>query len=78
MMAVMRVIHKTPPPVATEKIDAPADAEADEMATEAENSGCPLGTTMLEIDRIIADVVPERKIDEVTAGRATPFKVKEL
>jgi hypothetical protein len=36
MMAVMRAIHKTPPLVSTEKIAAPADAEADEMATEAE------------------------------------------
>jgi hypothetical protein len=58
MMAMMRDVHKTPPPVTTEKIAAPADAEADEMATEVENSGGPLGTTMLEIDRIIADVVP--------------------
>jgi hypothetical protein len=48
------------------------------MATEAKNSGGPLGTTMSEINRIIADVVPEREIDEVTTGRATPLKVKEL
>jgi hypothetical protein len=48
------------------------------MATEAENSRGPLGTTISEIDRIIAGVVPEREMDEVTAGRATPLKVKEL
>jgi hypothetical protein len=58
MMAMMRDVHKTPPLVTTEKIAALADAEADEMATEVENSEGPLGTTMLEIDRIIADVVP--------------------
>jgi hypothetical protein len=78
MMAVMRAIHKTPPPVSTEKIVAPADAEADEMAAEAENSGGPLGTTMSEIDKIITDVVPEREMDEVTTGRASPLKMKEL
>jgi hypothetical protein len=48
------------------------------MATKAKNSGGPFGTTMSKIDRIIADVVPKREIDEVTAGRATPLKVKEL
>jgi hypothetical protein len=78
MMVVMRTIHKTPPPVTTEKITAPADAKADEMAAEAENSEGPLGTTMSEIDRIIADVVPKREMDEATAGRATPLKMKEL
>jgi hypothetical protein len=48
------------------------------MAAEAKNSGGPLGTTMLEIDKIIVDVVPEREMDEVTAGRAKPLKMKEL
>jgi hypothetical protein len=33
---------------------------------------------MSEMDRIIADVVPEREIDEVTAGKATPLNMKEL
>ena len=78
MMAVMKAIHKVPPPVSVEKTIAPADVEADEATAEAENSGGPLGTTMLEIDRIIADVVPEREMAEVTAGKAFPLKMSEL
>jgi hypothetical protein len=78
MMAMMRAIHKTPPSVSTEKIAAATDAEDAEATTEVENSGGPLGTTMSEIDRIIADVVPEREMAEVTAGRGSPLKMKEL
>jgi hypothetical protein len=84
MMAVMKAIHKTPPPVSTKKIVASAnieantDAEADEAAPEAENSGGPLGTTMSEIHRIIADVVPEKDMAEVTTDRASPLKMREL
>jgi hypothetical protein len=37
---------------------------------EAEN----LGTTMSEIDRIIANVAPEKDIAEVTTDRALPLK----
>jgi hypothetical protein len=33
---------------------------------------------MSEIDRIIADVVLEREMDEVTTDRASPLKMKEL
>jgi hypothetical protein len=33
---------------------------------------------MSVIDRIIADVVPEREMAEVTAGRDSPLKMKEL
>jgi hypothetical protein len=33
---------------------------------------------MSEIDRIIADVVPEREMDEVTVAEATTFKMKEI
>jgi hypothetical protein len=33
---------------------------------------------MSEIDRIIADVVPEREMDEVTTDRASPLKMKKL
>jgi hypothetical protein len=84
MMAVMKAIHKTPPPVSAGKSVAPAnaeanvDAEADEAAPKAKNSGGPLGTTMSEIDKIIADVVPEREMAEVTTDRASPLKMKEL
>jgi hypothetical protein len=78
MMAVMKAIHKVPPPVSVEKTIAPADVEADEAAAEAENSGGPLRTTMSDIDRIITDVVPEREMGEVNTGRASPLKMKEL
>jgi hypothetical protein len=78
MMAMMRAIHKTPPPVSAEKIAAPTDAEADEAIAKAKNSGGPLGTMMSEIDRIIDDVVPEREMAEVTAGRASPLKMTNL
>jgi hypothetical protein len=78
MMVVLRAIHKTPPPVSVEKIATPADDEANEATAEAENSGGSFGTTMSEIDRIIADEVPEREMAEVTAGRASPLEMKEL
>jgi hypothetical protein len=78
MMAVMMTIHKTPPSVLAEKIATPADAEAIEVSAEAKNSGGPIRTTMLEIDRIIADVVLEREMADVTAGRSSPLKMKEL
>jgi hypothetical protein len=84
MMAVMKAIYKTLPPVSTEKIvastnvEANTDAETDEATLEAENSRGPLGTTMSEIDRIIADVVTEKDMVEVTTDRASPSKMKEL
>jgi hypothetical protein len=84
MMTIMKAIHKTPSPVLAEKsvahanVEANADAEADEAAPEAENSGGPLGTTMLEIDRIIADVVPKIEMAKVTTDGASPLKMKEL
>jgi hypothetical protein len=80
MVAVMKAIHKTPPLVSMEKIVASAnieantDAEDDEAAPKAKNSGGPLGTTMSKIDRIIADVVPEKDMAEVTTDRALPLK----
>ena len=74
----MRAIHKTPPLVSVEKIAAPTNVEADETIAEAENGGGPLGTTMSDIDMIIADVVPKREMAEVTASRASPLRMKEL
>ena len=80
----MKAIHNTPPPVSVEKIvastnvEANTDAEADEAALEAENNGGSLGTTMSEIDIIIADVVPEKDMAEVTTDRASPLKMKEF
>jgi hypothetical protein len=79
MMATMRVVHKTPPPpVATEKIVPPAGAEAGEVEVQAEISRGPLGTTLSEIDGIIAGVVSEREMDEVAAAETTTSKMKEI
>jgi hypothetical protein len=50
------------------------DAKADEVAHEVEN----LGTIMPEIDRLIADVTPEKDIAEVSTDKALTFKMKEL
>jgi hypothetical protein len=80
MMTVMKAIHKTPPPVsrgknvASANVEANTDAEADETTPEAENSGGPLRTTMSDIDRIIADVVPRKDMAEVTIDKAFPLK----
>jgi hypothetical protein len=80
MMNVMKAIQKTPPPALAEEIVVPAnakgntDVEADESAPEVEN----LGTTMSEIDRIIADVTPEKDIAEVSTDKASALKMKEL
>jgi hypothetical protein len=74
MVAVMKAIHKTPPSVSVEKSVTPAIAEADEAVPEAENSEGPLGTTMSEIARIIADVVFEREMAEVSTDRVLPLK----
>jgi hypothetical protein len=78
MMAVMRAMHKTPIGRDRKKIVPPTGAEASEVYVEAKSSGGPLGTTMSEIDRIIADMVLEREMDEVTVAEATTFKMKEI
>jgi hypothetical protein len=55
MMNVMRAILDTPPPAIRKEI---APAITDEGPQQAENSGGPLGTTISEIDRLIANVAP--------------------
>jgi hypothetical protein len=76
MMTITRVVLDTPPPV-TQKRTAPSIAyEVTEAPQEAESSGGPLGTTLSEIDRIIADVVPERDTDEVVAAENSASKIK--
>jgi hypothetical protein len=70
MMAVMMAVHKTPHRSRQKNVP-PADAEAGEVEVEAESSGGPLGTTLSEIDRIMAGVVPEREMDEMTTVEAT-------
>jgi hypothetical protein len=68
MMVVMKATIR-PTPISTEKIVAPANADADEATAEAENSRGPLETTMPK---------PEREMGEVTTGRASPLKMKYL
>lgn len=75
MMAIMRVVHKTPPPEATKKICSPAAAEVE---PEAESSGGPLGTTLLEIDRLIANVVHEMELDEIIAVESVASEMKNI
>jgi hypothetical protein len=67
-----------PPSIAIEKIVPPTGAEAGDVEVEAKSSGGPLGTTLSEIDWIIASVVLEREMDEVTANKATTSKMKEI
>ena len=40
--------------------------------------GGPLGTTLSEIDRIIADVVLEKETDEVAAAETSALKLKNI
>jgi hypothetical protein len=77
MMVVMRAVHKTPPPGAKKKTAPSKAGEAAETAHEAKNSGGPLRTTLSEIDRIIASVVPERETYEAVAARNLSFKDEE-
>ena len=77
MMAVMMAMNKTPHRSRQKNVP-PADAEAGEVEVEAESSGGPLETTLSEIDKIIASVVSEREMDEVTAAEAIASKMKEI
>jgi hypothetical protein len=80
MMNVIKAIQKTSPPTLAEKFVVPAnaegntDAEADEAEPEVEN----LGTIMSEIDRLIADVTPEKDIAKVSTDKASALKMEEL
>jgi hypothetical protein len=66
-------ITKTLPLASAEKIVVPANAEdtskaeANEATPKAEN----LGSTMLEIDRLISDVAPEKDIAKVCTNKAS-------
>jgi hypothetical protein len=48
-----------PPPAIQKRIAPSAANEATEAPQQDESSGAPIRKTLLEIDRIIADVVPE-------------------
>jgi hypothetical protein len=65
MMNVMRVVLDTPPPAIQKRI---APSVADEVPEQAKSSGCPLGTTLSEIDKLIPDVVPAKN----TEGTVSP------
>jgi hypothetical protein len=76
MMTVMRVVLDTPPPI-IQKRNAPSIAdEVAEAPQEVKSSGGPLGTTLSEIDRIIASVVPQRDTEEVVAAKTSTSKMK--
>jgi hypothetical protein len=73
MMNVMRAILDTPPPVIQNEI---TPAITDEGPQQAENSGGPLGTTMLEINRLIANVVPRKNMEGAVAIETSTPKGK--
>jgi hypothetical protein len=74
MINVMQAIQKTPPSASAEKNAVPFNAEDNEVVPEVEN----LGTTMLEIDRLIFDVAPKKDIAGVSTNKALAFKMKKL
>jgi hypothetical protein len=64
--------------VTFQKRIAPSTAnEATEAPQKAESSGSPLGTTLTEIDRIIADVVPEKNTEGTIAPEFSASKGKK-
>jgi hypothetical protein len=71
MKNVMRAILDTPPPVIQKEI---TPAIADEGAQQAENNGGPLGTTMSEIDRLIANVAPRKNTEGAVAVETSTSK----
>jgi hypothetical protein len=73
MMNVMRAVLDTPPPVIQKKV---APSVADEGPQQAESSGGPLGTTLSEIDRLIANVAPEKNTEGTIAAETLASKGK--
>jgi hypothetical protein len=70
---VMRVVLDTPPPAIQKKV---VPSVTDEGPQQAENSGGPLGTTLSEIDRLIASVAPEKNIEGTIAAETSTSKEK--
>jgi hypothetical protein len=71
MMNIMQAIEQTSPPTSAKNTIVSTDAED---TTEAEaHEGTPkignLTTTMLEIDRLISDVVPEKNVAETSTDK---------
>jgi hypothetical protein len=73
MMNVMRAILDTPPIVIQKEITL---AIADEGAQQAKNSGGPLSTTMLEIDRLIVNVAPGKNTEWAVVVETSTSKGK--
>ena len=67
MMTVMRAVLDMPPPAIQKRIVPSAADEATEAPQQDKSSGGPLGTTLSEIDRIIADVVPKKNTEGMIA-----------
>jgi hypothetical protein len=75
MMNVMRAILDTPPSVIQEEI---TPAIADEGPQQAENSGCPLGITISEIDRLIANVAPGKNTEGAIDAKTSASEEKRI
>jgi hypothetical protein len=71
MMNVMRLFLNTPPSAIQKRID---PSVADEVPQQAESSGGPLGTTLSEIDRLIADVAPQKNTEGTVAPETSTSK----
>jgi hypothetical protein len=72
MINVMRAILDTPPMVQKEV----TPAVADEGPQQAKNSGGPLGTTMLEIDKLTANVAPGKDTEGAITAETSALKEK--
>jgi hypothetical protein len=73
MMNVMRAILDTPSPVVREKI---VSTVADEDPQQAKNSGGHLGTTLSEIDRLIANVALGKNTEGAIIAETSASKEK--
>jgi hypothetical protein len=73
MMNVMRVVLDTPPPSIQKKI---APYVANEGPQQAESNGGPIRTTLSEIDRLIANIAPEKNIEGSIATETSASKGK--
>jgi hypothetical protein len=73
MMNVMRTILDTPPLVIQKEI---TPAMAGEGPQQPENSGGPLGTTLSEIDRLIANVAPGKNTEGAIVVETSASKEK--
>jgi hypothetical protein len=73
MMNVMRAVLDTPPLAIQKKV---ASSMGDEGPQQVESSGGPLGITLSEIDRLIANVVPEINTEGTIAAETSASKGK--